>query len=395
MKLIIKILLICLPLPFILSHYTFLKDYNGSFYILKHSIIILLFLVSSLYYMVYIRKINKKHILPLSFFFLFFSYLIVNFLIRSNFNTMYISYILSFLILILLSLFLTRIDIGNTLLKLLYYSIAIIIFSAIAFSLLNEVELYAEWTDVSNGGTKRRWTFGFDHPGYFASFFYVLGILSILLIKGKVLVKAHYVILFLSLVLIFLSHTRNSFMALVLFILFSYSNKSFRFTKYLSILVFITFVVLISNDFNTINALSTGRFLNWATQLLYNYDQFSWFFGTGIGNAIRIDFHSNSGDVAAYEVMYHADNFFFDIFLQFGSIGLVLLIGFLLAILWIASKQQDTIVKRNIIAALFSMSFYSFFDSSLLSTGNLVSIVMWLIVFQQLNLKYIQQEIKC
>jgi hypothetical protein len=395
MKLLVKIVLFLLPIPFVLIHYIPLNEWRYLFYFMKHSLVLLLFLFSSVYYIIYISKIGKKSLIIFLLLLIFSTYLYLNLFLYSKYSFLYFNYISSFVILIITMLFISRINFQSSLLRPIYYSLMILLFFTITFALINDVYLYSEWNDVSSNGTKTRWTFGFDHPGYFASFFLTLAILSKILIDQNILHKIHYLVIPISFILIFLSYTRNSFIALIIFLLFSFSKKSYSLSKYLAIIITILFSLMLLNDFNNMNAISTGRFMNWATQFLYNYDQFNWFFGTGIGNAERVGFVSNSEDIANYDVMFHADNFFFDIFLQFGLIGLFLLLLFLGGIFLVALNERDLLIKRNIVALLLSLSFYSVFDSALLSTGNLFSVVIWMIVFQQISIKYIYKELKC
>lgn len=393
MKAIIKILLLLFPIPFMFSYYIPLVEFSSATYIMKHGLVLLILIISIIFHFPFKRLTNFKPYFFFSFS-IFLIYLFLNLLFKSEFRYIYLFYLLSFIILFLLAFSLSRIKDSISLMKFPYYSFVILLFGTILYALFNDINVSSEWSTLNYGVTKTRWTFGYFHPGYFASFVMTCGILSHLLIKHKLISKWNYLIIIICFVLIYLSQSRNCLFSFSIFILISHSKSSFKLFKIIAISSSFILLSLLSTSWQYLNTVSSGRFSTWVANFVYNYDSFNLLTGTGLGKAKRIEFNSNYNVVSEHEMIFHVDNFYFEIFLQFGIIGLVLFI-FVIMMLFKTVRRSffNDYNKRVLIAILSTLIFYGFFDSSFFSTGNIVSVLLWTIFFVQLNLNYMKKSL--
>ena len=74
----------------------------------------------------------------------------------------------------------------------------------------------------------------------------------------------------------------------------------------------------------------------------------------------------------------------FEIFLQFGLVGLLLLLIFIIYLYLQTNQKQSPDQNRVLLGILISIMFYGMFDSALISSGNIVPIVLWSLFFQLL-----------
>ncbi len=381
MRNIIIILFILLPVPFLFINYAPFEDINSQLYITKHAIVLLGMLLCIIYKSPF-KKVFKYE-KPLIFnFFLFISYCITNWILLSNFNFKYLSYIFSIIIIVLLSISIGKMHKGFTLFKYIYYSLSILLISSIAYSLLFDINLNSNWT-VLDGNVKTRWTFGFLHPGFLGSYAMLTGILSAYLIQSKQLKKRHAIITIFSFILIILTNTRNSFVALSIFLLVSYSSVTFKLFKIGLISSLVSILIILNVNPYLLNVISSGRYQLWIKHFEYNYESFNYFFGTGLGNARRIEYLLNNGEYYDQNTIFHLDNYYFEVFLQFGVLGIIFLFLIIRSIFNMIKKMKNIRMKRDAFAILFVILFFSFFDSSFLTTGNLISVILWpLLIFQ-------------
>ena len=384
----LKLLLFFLPIPFVISFYLPTKNLISTAYLFKHTIVISLLIVSILIHYPF-NKLTRFKPYFFASFTTFIAYLFCNLFLKSELKLLNIFYLVSFVILFLLAFVLSRLNNIRNILKFPYYGLITILLVTIVYSLINDINVYSEWATISYGETKRRWTFGFFHPGYFASFLMLSGILSHFLIRHRIISRWNYLVVIISVILIFLSGTRNSFISLCIYLLVSHSSSTYYYFKFLAGFIFFILLAVVGVNWNYINILSSGRLSTWIAHFIYNLDSFNFLFGTGLGNAERIGMASNTNYTSKNEMIFHIDNFYFEIFLQFGLIGLFLLIMVLMQLLKTIRKSCFTGYNRRVALALFyTLIFFAFFDSALISTGNLVSVILWIIFFTQLNFDF-------
>ena len=392
MKPILKILLLVLPIPFLISHYVPLEIFSSYTYMMKHGLVLLILVISIINHFPF-KRLSKFKPYFFASFSIFMTYLFLNLFLKSEVRFIYVFYLLSYIVLFLFAFSLSRIINSISLMKFPYYSIVFLLFSTIIFSLVYDIYVYSEWSTLISGETKKRWTFGYYHPGYLASFIMVCGILSHFLIKHNLISKWNYLIIIICFFIIYLTQTRNSLIAFSIFILISHSKNSYKLFKLLVISSSSVLFFLLITDWQYLNIIGSGRFSTWISHFVYNFDSFNFLTGTGIGNAKRIGFSSNFNSVSENEMIFHVDNFYFEIFLQFGIIGLFLLIFVVMMLFQTVSKSVFTgYNKRVLIAIFFTLIFYAFFDSSFFTTGNIVSVLLWTLFFVQLNLNYMKKS---
>ena len=228
---LLKFLLFFLPMPFVISYYLPTKIFISTAYFLKHSIVLSILITSIFIHFPFNRLTRFKPYFFTSFT-IFMAYLFCNLFLKSEIKLLYIFYLLSLVVLFLLAFVLARLKNITSLLKFPYYGLITILFGTIVYSLLNDINIFSEWATLSYGVSKRRWSFGYYHPGYFASFLMLSGILSHFLIKHKIISKWNYIIILISFILIFLSGTRNSFISLCIYLLISHSSRTFKYFKF-------------------------------------------------------------------------------------------------------------------------------------------------------------------
>lgn len=385
MRLVLKILLFLLPLPFLASHYVILSDYAEYSYLFKHLSVIGILVISLLSHIPF-QRIRKFQPYFLISFILFAGYIVINYLWKSELYVTGSFYILSFFVLFIYAFLVGRSKDSLRLLVYTYYGLLLFLALTISVSLLFEVNLYSSWGMVDSDSLRKRWTFGYYHPGYFASFVMICGILAHVLIKQKVINKWNYIVVMLSFVLIYMSGTRNSFLSYFIFLAISHSRATFFMLKTGLSISIITVLFMLYKSWDVINSLSTGRLSTWLSHLIYNGDSFSLLFGTGLGNAKRINFASNGLGESTHEMIFHIDNFYFEILIQFGLVGFLLLV-IVIASLFVLIRRRHLIGYRFRVlhAVLMTLLFFGFFDSAFISTGNLVPVVLWALFFIQLN----------
>jgi hypothetical protein len=380
-----KILFLILPLPFILSQYSVFDDYNSFLYLSKHLLVIIIFLLIFLKNIVNIKRFILKKFKIMTILMVFITYLFINLSLNSIIQSEYIYYILSIFIMFFVVINLNTLC-NLTQFKYIYFSLLFCLFGALFYSLVFDINLYGNWINLT-GDNRIRWLFGFNHPGYLASYFLVLSILSFILVSNNILAHRHYIIIFISLIIIILTDTRNSLFTLIIFLLVSTSHNTFRIFKIIGILVTSLFIAtILTSRLDILNIYSSNRLGLWTAHFISNYDSFNILFGTGFGNVERM-FHSSNTDgkvVQQVASIFHVDNYYFEIFLQFGLVGLLLLLIFIIYLYLQTNQKQSPDQNRVLLGILISIMFYGLFDSALISSGNIVPIVLWSLFFQLL-----------
>ena len=369
-----------------LINYILFEDVFESLYFFKHFIVVTIALLCILLESPF-KKYRKNKRKLISLLFLFLLYCIMNLLLLSNFNPQYFSFISSIIILLFFSFAFSKIPEGVRLLKTTYYSMLLILIVTISISFIYGLPINTKW-QVLDGSFKVRWNFGYLHPGYLSSYCLLTGLLANFFIKKKILSKKHNVIIIISLIIIVLTNTRNSLLSLVLYLLMSNLTISYTYLKVASFFV-IVFVVNFIN-FESLNVFSSGRLELWFAHFIYNYDSFSLLWGTGFGNAKHLDVYGNYGE----NTIFHIDNYYFEILLQVGLVGLFLLLFILFAIYKLIQKNKNTSIKRDSFAIFFTLLFYGFFDSGFLTTGNIVPIILWPLLFSQTRINTVERTLK-
>lgn len=375
-----------LPLPFVLSHYTLTENYGTLMYIVKHlSIITLLFLLK----LIHLGLAENKRFKPYFFvsFTVFILYLIINYISKSELTLTKSLYIASFLVLFYTSFLFSRLPECWNYLRPSYYSLLIVLFVTILISYLGGLDLYEYYAVLDSGQDRKRWLFGYFHPGYFASFLLTVGVLGFNLIRHNLIAKTHYIVVFTAAFLIFLSGTRNSLITYFIVLFVSHSTRAFRLSKLLVLAGTLVSVLMLNNNWILLNRLSSGRLGTWVTHLALNSQDFNFLWGTGLGNAKRIEFKANGSGSGEQELLFHIDNFYFEVLLQFGIIGLGLLFLVIISLFIIVQRSRLAgFTRRFAYSLLIGLMFYGSFDSAFISTGNLVSVFFWLMFFTNLNM---------
>jgi hypothetical protein len=383
---IYNIIFFLIPFPFVLIQYRALSEWIQVFYYLKH--IIILFLLIFVIFEILKLNISRLSTIKLKYFIvisIFVTYLIMNSFLFSSIKIKYILYLISIFLMFFFAININLL--GNSLkkFKYLYSGLFFVLSVSIFFSFFQSEPLYSNWGVF--GQDRIRWLFGFFHPGYLASYFLVLAVLAIVLWKEQYLNTFSMLITLLyAFIIIFLTDTRNSLIPLTFFVLYSSTDLSRKTLKILSLAIIpIAIIYIATLDLNNLNQLSSNRFSIWATHLVYNAKVFSWLVGTGIGNAERINFVRNYDVENVDSGIFHVDNFYFEIFLQFGLIGVTLLIILLINFFLSINKKMNHFFIMQ--ALIIVVAFYGFFDSGLISTGNLVPLTIWALFFQLIYIK--------
>ena len=387
MRFILKLLLFLLPLPFVASQYVLLSHYADYSYLLKHLLVIIVLLVAFLSHIPF-KRIGKFRPYFFISFMIFGSYLVTNYFLKSDIYLTGSLYITSFFVLFIYAFLIGRLKNSHRLLSFTYFGLLFLLIVTITVSIFFDINLYSFWGMVDSNDIRKRWTFGYYHPGYFASFVMVCGIFAHVLIKQRAINSWNYLVVLLSTILIYMSGTRNSFISFLIFLSVSHSKFTFRLLK-AGFLFGVSIVsIMLYFKWDLINALSTGRLSTWLSHLIYNSDSFSLLFGTGLGNAKRINFASNGGGESSHELVFHIDNFYFEIFLQFGLIGVVLMTLVIASLFVLIVKVRFSGYSQRVLyAVLVTLLFFGLFDSAFISTGNLVPVLLWPLFFIQLNSK--------
>ena len=383
---LLNILLFILPFPFILINYILFEDVYESLYLVKHFVILIITLFCVLLESPFKKYRKNKRILILLLF-LFLLYCLMNLLLLSNFNFQYFSFISSIIILLFFSFSFSKIPEGLRFLKTTYYSMLLILFVTISISFIYDLPVNSKW-QVLDGSFKVRWNFGYLHPGYLSSYCLLTGLLANFFINKKILSKKHNSIIIISLIIIALTNTRNSMLSLVLYLLISNLTVNYTYLKVACFFV-IAFVANFIN-FELLNIFSSGRLELWLAHFIYNYDSFSLLWGTGFGNANHLDFNKSFDE----NTIFHIDNYYFEILLQAGFVGFFLLLFILFAIYKLIKKNKNVSIKRVSFAIFFTLLFYGFFDSGFLTTGNIVPIILWPLLFSQLRINTVERTLK-
>jgi hypothetical protein len=382
-----KIIFSVLPLPFVLVNYRPLFELYAYTYALKHTLFLLFcaLLILELWKERYEKTLVEKQVL-ISHISLV-SYLFLNMLLMSTVSLTMLMYLIS-LLLFLPTVYLAGMKLdGWGGFKAQYYLLIILVPSLSIYSILTGENLFGTYSDLQ-GGVKVRWMFGFMHPGYFSSYFLIIYLLGTYLLIEKKIGKWNYVLLSLAVIVMFFSYTRNTILSVVLVTIWIYNPRSRFILRWGFVASLVVMSVCLLYDYKWLNAISSGRIGVWMSNFNHNLPNFSYLFGTGLGNAERLHYTESIHGEEVGDI-FHVDNFFLDIFFQFGMVGLALL-GWVLYSIYNMKGVRDV---RNVGPFLLIIIF-SMFDSSLFSTGNLLSIVTWTVFFY-LNSQRQEVEVSC
>jgi len=313
-------------------------------------------------------------------------------MIVSLFNASYpvsgILLILSYAILYILAFyllpnFLKRGDLHLRFNKTIFWGVLVSILISVVLGLNDPQSFY-----INPESGRYRYQAFFINPNFLGLFAF-LGVL--VTVKTIMLSRKKKYLLLLPgyLGLIFLSDSRASLFALLLFgllvflgILYSKlkrRNSKLMFIAYsvlIPTLIFTLFILVFGNFpyISSLNTFLSNRPVKWATALSSLRTTSKIFFGQGLGQG---PYASITG---LGSISY--DNSFLNHFIQTGLFGELLLWSLIFIVIFYFCKINYSLVKYRYVHVLnFSMLFtwiaYSFFESPFFSLGNIVSIYIW------------------
>ncbi len=391
-KNILKLLFFSFPFFFIYSSFEPLKDSWQFIYIGKHVIVLLVFIMIIITY-----PINFKFSKNIkAAFFVLMIYIVYNFMINSSLSLASFYFVYSFMALVYISTKIPIIDNDKEFVLALYYGLLVFMLIAISYSLLYGRDLFK--LTYTYNGMRLRWYFDFHNPSYLGAILLLIGILTIYLKKKNKISKVQcFIVLPITTILIVLTDSRNSIISLLIFYVSLNLKKVTKVTKIIFVLAIPFILYLLFVDYDTIDGLSSSRLTVWTETLNHNMQDLTiskFLFGVGLGNAKEIGFKKTfNANVEVYKDIFHADNFYLEIFIQFGFLGLLLLI-ILIVVLYIEINKKLILEKnKNMLNTIyFVMLFFGFFNSSFISVGSLLSIGLWMIFwetyFETIQLKY-------
>lgn len=252
-------------------------------------------------------------------------------------------------------------------------SITKIWFIILTFSLAYSLLGFTTFKYIDPVSLRIRYTFGFSNANYLGMFSFLGAMLSgILFYFYK---KKLYLALFLiSFVLIVLSDSRTALYSVISAMLIF---LSFRVIRRPSIQIFLTLslfviIITISNlnifPYHTIDKILSNRLTNWVN--LFNSMNFIELI-VGKGPGIKAE------DIIAGTTF---DNSFLSLFVQTGILGFITLLIILALIFIKLTWINDPMMKKIAISIFLTWLLYSFFESSLISISNPISVIIWVII---------------
>jgi hypothetical protein len=241
---------------------------------------------------------------------------------------------------------------------------------------------YGDKYYISNEG-RVRYIFSFTNPNALASISFIIILICLKLFSFKKLKWFGFPSIFLIIpviIILLLTDSRTPLYATIIW-LFVYSFNNFS-IKYLHlylrmffysvsciILFFVSILVIRSFNYDKVDKLLSLRLTNWQL-VLDSFNGTDWLIGKGL-------------DVVAKDLVYLTnrnitfDNSYFSMFVQSGIFGYIGLSIFLILIFVSINRISDFHLKKIATATLLSWFVFSFFESSLFSTGNITSVYIW------------------
>ena len=185
----------------------------------------------------------------------------------------------------------------------------------------------------------------YGNPLYFAGILYTILCSSLILLRlspsnfGRVLL---YIIVFTSVLLIYLATARTFLLAsLILFIVYYYNtNDNFKKLFWLFIIPVIILIIFFFKDID-INAISSNRLSIWKNALYNDMSFWKFIFGTTDSGYIK-ELSLESGEIVVQTMQRFAvDNSYIEIFINTGIIGFIL---FIMGLHYFLSKNYIRII---------------------------------------------------
>lgn len=187
-------------------------------------------------------------------------------------------------------------------------------------------------------------------------------------------------LLILATVLLFVINTRAGIISYMIFIFFTFYFKyhlKYKLLRFLSI--FLLFLSTLSVNWlidyfnkneSQLSELSSGRTFIWINEIQNNLHSLTDFvFGVGYGNAVKYNaIFTNSASA------YHVDNFYMDIFIQQGVVGLLFVLTYVFFIVRLAKTNMTK-------AMIVSVASYGMFESVLFSVTSIIGFLPLLLIF--------------
>lgn len=305
--------------------------------------------------------------------------------------------VLQIYILLSAAMFIANMDYREKVYKVMFWSLLAIFVVIICVHMIEGRAFYEIFYDSSS--VRARLTLGFEHPGRVAMILLSLLVMLLYLFgRKKVLVS---LLSFPLMCGMFLSDTRNAMLAIIVAGMLYFCVKRLKLS--VPVCVFLAFVVsvgalLVANGYIShlnVNALSSGRLFMWGQILALNLKASVFKVMLGYGGHLNIPTSLSSyGFVNRFVEtgILTSDNSYLDLFFRVGLVGLMFIIMILAALIR-KSEYINVSVYYRALFVFTVMVCYSFFDSSLLSVGNLLATISCFLVLNYDGLKYDVQSI--
>ena len=228
-------------------------------------------------------------------------------------------------------------------------------------------------------GNRIRYRSFFINPNYLGGFS-TLGFMTSIVISTARKKKIYLFPVPFYLILIYLSKSRASLLWVAVFLVTLFylkvKNKTEKFLSKIFILFSLSLIIIVLvyainyfhfMDKSYVDELSSYRLSLWL-EGMNNKSNYELFFGQGLG--------SESFSSMSY------DNYYVNILVQTGLLGLFTFLSFIFAVSYYFYKKLNHISSNEIAIVFFAMFIglivYSFFESVLFSLGNLISIYIWM-----------------
>jgi O-antigen ligase len=151
-----------------------------------------------------------------------------------------------------------------------------------------------------------------------------------------------------------------------------------------------------------IDEFSSFRLTFWKDNIGLNLSSSNLFGGTGLGKASRkIVAPKDTRDYFQLTRKFHVDNFYVETLIEFGAVGLLLYLMFLFLVYKKLGLRRTLKANRtccgndrrvfnlynHAMACFVTLVVYGVFDSTLITTGNIISIYCWFIVMSYISTK--------
>lgn len=379
-KLLIGLLLCLLPQTHIFSMHMAVGEYFKHFiYFLKHLlpvVLCMLFFISSILRQ---RSLSWAKIEVLLLLTPFILLSLISLVFHNEVNARNVYTALMPFLLVVFCLFIDNNTNGIRLLRLLVYSTFLGLLLAIALSIIFGLPLFYVYE-----GERKRWLFGFEHPGYFSGILYGLAILSSYLSIIEKKKKLLYFVFF-SIIIIIFTDTRNATICLVIiFIFYFWRNYPKRLVAGFLMLM-LTIASIIPSFIPEIDKASSYRLSMWKYGIDYNLNGAAPIFGRGLTDSIRPDIKGQIIERGDNKLVFHIDNYYLEVFIEYGVFGLLTLLLFLLEVFITLLRERNRRLMFFKIGVFTSLVFYGTFDAGFISTGNFLSMSSWIICLQNVG----------